>query len=337
MLCLVIAALAGWSSHLRKRLHELESAHAPAIRRWIADPAPISTTASVQGGSRWHAGSSGSEYTPEPVPAANDDGIQPFHWSTIEHQDYQTFIRNLRSIGCPEETIRDIVLADVSKLYAARRRQLLQPEPPPYWQTAPKLTPEQLRFRSEELRRLETEKVDTIRKLLGVDPTIEKRKFDTGSTYTDNRLGKLPPEKQDLVSLIREEFNEKWNQLQTPVAKSAMSPDEISSQLREFDEQRLARLAEILTPAELDEHELQTSWTSIQLRKRLEGFNASESEFRMLYELQKEFDNEFVHYFHDRTDESALLQKQQQQEILLERFRQVLGDERHAELMQLWH
>ena len=88
MLCLVIAALVGWSSHLRKRLHELESAHAPAVSRGIADPAPISTTASAQAGSRWHARPSGPGQTPSPVTAANVGEIQPFHWSTIEHPTF---------------------------------------------------------------------------------------------------------------------------------------------------------------------------------------------------------------------------------------------------------
>src|SRR5687767_6195122 len=43
-----------------------------------------------------------------------------FHWGSVESDDYREYIANLRAIGCPEETIRDIIIADVNKLYAGR-------------------------------------------------------------------------------------------------------------------------------------------------------------------------------------------------------------------------
>src|SRR5215204_2753973 len=39
------------------------------------------------------------------------------NWSFIESTNYQTYIGNLRAIGCPEETVRDIILTDISKLF----------------------------------------------------------------------------------------------------------------------------------------------------------------------------------------------------------------------------
>jgi hypothetical protein len=51
--------------------------------------------------------------------------IQPFNWSQLESSDYRTYVANLRSIGCPEQTIRDIVAADLDNAYYAPRRQAL--------------------------------------------------------------------------------------------------------------------------------------------------------------------------------------------------------------------
>ena len=51
---------------------------------------------------------------------------QYFSWSQVESADYPTYIANLRSIGCPEQTIRDIIIADVNALYAQSAR-------PPRW------------------------------------------------------------------------------------------------------------------------------------------------------------------------------------------------------------
>jgi hypothetical protein len=49
---------------------------------------------------------------------------RPFNWSQVEASDYRTYIANLRSIGCPEQTIRDIITADVDSQYAPRREPL---------------------------------------------------------------------------------------------------------------------------------------------------------------------------------------------------------------------
>src|ERR1700716_2835565 len=40
-----------------------------------------------------------------------------FDWRIVESEDYRKYIANLRSIGCPEETIRAIITADVNKLF----------------------------------------------------------------------------------------------------------------------------------------------------------------------------------------------------------------------------
>src|SRR6266498_4352074 len=46
---------------------------------------------------------------------------QFFSWREVESADYPTYIANLRDIGCPEQTIRDIIIADVNGLYARKR------------------------------------------------------------------------------------------------------------------------------------------------------------------------------------------------------------------------
>ena len=46
---------------------------------------------------------------------------QFFSWGEVETADYPTYISNLRAIGVPEQTIRDVIIADVNALYARRR------------------------------------------------------------------------------------------------------------------------------------------------------------------------------------------------------------------------
>ena len=44
-----------------------------------------------------------------------------FKWDDVESDDYPIYIANLREIGCPESTIRDIIAAEVNQLYAKRQ------------------------------------------------------------------------------------------------------------------------------------------------------------------------------------------------------------------------
>ena len=48
----------------------------------------------------------------------------PFHWRQLEASDYPTYIGNLRRIGCPDSTVRDIVSADLHAVFADRRQKL---------------------------------------------------------------------------------------------------------------------------------------------------------------------------------------------------------------------
>jgi hypothetical protein len=63
---------------------------------------------------------------PSPSPAPPS---QPFLWSSLESEDYPTYIANLRKIGCPEKTLRDIISADLENLYSTKRAALFAKTP----------------------------------------------------------------------------------------------------------------------------------------------------------------------------------------------------------------
>jgi hypothetical protein len=45
-------------------------------------------------------------------------------WSALESTNYLAYIQNLRDFGCPEETVRDIIITDIAKLYGRRKAAL---------------------------------------------------------------------------------------------------------------------------------------------------------------------------------------------------------------------
>jgi hypothetical protein len=49
---------------------------------------------------------------------------QPFHWKLLDAPDFPSFVRNLRSIGCPEATIHDIIQGELKEIYTPRRQEV---------------------------------------------------------------------------------------------------------------------------------------------------------------------------------------------------------------------
>jgi hypothetical protein len=101
-----------------------------------------------------------SEPAPKPI---EETGKQVFSWSQIESTDYRTYIVNLRSIGCPEQTIRDIITADVHELLLMHHKALQRTN----------LSQQTGSFEStqKELARLDQEAARVIAALLGPSQT----------------------------------------------------------------------------------------------------------------------------------------------------------------------
>lgn len=56
---------------------------------------------------------------PVPVSSPKDTtGPASFHWTQLDAPDFPSFIQNLRSVGCPEATIRDIVQGELREIYS---------------------------------------------------------------------------------------------------------------------------------------------------------------------------------------------------------------------------
>src|SRR5678816_2007659 len=62
---------------------------------------------------------------------------QYFTWREIESDDYPTYVANLRDINCPEQTIRDIIIADVNALYSRKRATEMITPDQQWWRTEP--------------------------------------------------------------------------------------------------------------------------------------------------------------------------------------------------------
>ncbi len=48
----------------------------------------------------------------------------PFRWQQLDAPDFPTFVKNLRAIGCPEPTLRDIIEGELREIYAQKLQKV---------------------------------------------------------------------------------------------------------------------------------------------------------------------------------------------------------------------
>ena len=249
-----------------------------------------------------------------------------FHWGTIESQDYREYIANLREIGCPEETIRDIIIADINKLFAGRVAALY-PSPKDYkfWRVQDRGSRQEERTREQKRRELDKEKRGLIKELLGIDYDVEMARWSGRPDEDDYRLGFLSSEKQELVNSLQAKYREMERAL---MADGNFRNPENRAKIAALRAQREAELAQALGPQDFQEYQLRNSWTARNMRDNLTSFEPTEDEFRQIFDIRKQLDDQFG-FTRDGGDQAMREQRQAAQAKVDEQLRAVLGEQRY--------
>ncbi len=250
--------------------------------------------------------------------------IKPFNWQQVESEDYKTFIANLRSIGCPEETIRDIVIADVNKLFAARERAVSGADDWKFWRANGPLPASISKEREAQLAALHEQKRAVIRALLGIELDEELAKYNEDAKE-NSHLEFLSAQKRAQIQAIQNRFNEAQQRAYSEAERQGVD----WKLLKAAFDQREAELAQVLSPDELREYQLRKDETADNLRRNLIGFQPTEAEFRSLFQLLKAHDDKFS--YADPSDNSLPDQKSKDQAATEEQIKSLLGDTRYAE------
>jgi len=250
-----------------------------------------------------------------------------FNWTSVESDDYKAYIANLRAIGCPEETIRDIIIADVNKLYAGRIAALYPSAIDfAYWKTEDRVARAEQRTRERSRRDLEKEKRDLIKELLGIDYEQEIAKFSGRPDDEYYRHGFLSPEKQEQLKALQEKYRE----LERAAAGEGGGRNDPAARakLAALRAQQQAEMAQLLGPADYEQYQLRNSWTARDMRENLASFQPNEQEFKEIFQLRKAHDDQLA-FNRDGGDESAREQRRQAQQQLDEQIKGVLGEQRY--------
>jgi hypothetical protein len=256
-------------------------------------------------------------------------------WSQLESEDYKTYIARLRAIGCPEQTLRDIIIADLDKLLApeivaaAGRRTDLK-----YWHSEEEemlndVNPHETFLKQREV---EKRKREIIRELMNVDLSRERMKSSGQEDYYERRLGFLPEDRRTQVRELLERFDEAEQKI-----RDKESPDEAAlsaaerSTLRLLRQQRESELDSLLTPQEKQQYELWLSPVANEVRHALYGMNAGEQEFQVVYQARKAFEDVWAQRDPDLLDPVSHQQMEQAKAAMEGQILQGLGEQRYAE------
>ena len=252
---------------------------------------------------------------------------EAFQWNQIETPDFQQYIANLRAIGCPEETIRDLIIAEINKLYAPKFAALqAQTHDFAYWKPASKKNRQELQKQLDALR---VEKKNLIKTLLGIDgdPNEQWAKLTADELVERGRFGFLSEEKQKLVRDILA----KYKQLDA----SGRTMDEAmmmgGSDAKKLREQRRQELAQVLSPEELYQFDLRDSNAADSVRGRFGAASLTEDEYKKLYDLRTAYEAE-VGVVADNSDPDKMRLRSERRKLLEEAYHQALGDERVKEI-----
>jgi hypothetical protein len=219
-----------------------------------------------------------------------------FHWSQLESDDYKKYIAALREFGVPERTIRDIVIADVNKLYrpkfaVLRPRKKTDKEKEKFWETRTwgmnrDMTTKEQR---EQTRLLQKEKDELIKELLGKDVYQEMAKESGYPDFMERQFGNLTAEQREKVQDIQQRFGEMSSEIYAK-AEGYIDQD-TQADLKKIRKKQRDELATVLTAEQLEEYELHSSDTAQQMKWQLSYFEPDEKEFRSIFKYKQSLED----------------------------------------------
>lgn len=254
-------------------------------------------------------------------------------WNKIESRDVRQFIANLRAIGCPEATIRDIVTFRICRSY---RTRLLEAQAELYGrltdsQSLAQADWQKLREINQDLR---DEMHDELEFVLGEDWATLSAEM-TGFPRAKDGVGKtLSAEQRQQLREIKKQFRSKLQELEYKQMGSGLDKEEIVT-FRNLEREQRAALAAVLSPAQLEEYLYGNSSAATYVRRNLPAAK-SESEYRTMVKLALEMEmshtlDSSLEYLGMEAAEEIKQEIQQRKKAYAERLKESLGDDRVAE------
>lgn len=263
-----------------------------------------------------------------PGRTARTEAVQRFDWRQVESTEYTTYIANLRAIGCPEQTIKDIIIADVNALFEAKEKQnLVLTNRIEFWKTGMNVkdwVKDQLVHRYEQL---ESERAAIIKNLLGETTVVESRPAkisDADIQY--NLLDFLAPQDRQTAMAAISEVNSTFATKFQPLLASDRWNTESRKNYGEFCHDEEQRLLDALGTEGKENYDVRASKLADYLRWRFRGIDFSEGEFRELYRFSHPNALDLDLWYVDPSIEEESKANQAAQLAVWNKAKEIVGD-----------
>lgn len=236
----------------------------------------------------------------ETVPSLPSEISSPpglsFKWSQVAAEDLKIYRDNLRAIGCPELTVREIIRAVINENFRTRRRDILLAFQDHYWDMVlhGQLVKRQRLPQSEwglALTSLTAERQQLISDVLGSDALTTEAERQQKHADWEQKYSWLPAGKRSRMIELEEKYQQQladWAATLGSRISGVPTPedqDRLQQWQREFDNSE----NQLLTSAELAELKLRDS-SAAGWATSLPGFNPTEDEWRSLTKLRSQFE-----------------------------------------------
>ena len=214
-----------------------------------------------------------------------------FTWEEVGSTDYPAYLESLRAVGCPEERVRSIIVADVNELFARKKVKLALQQDHQYWRVPS--DPAMATLYQEKGRELEDERYDLLVKLLGpklAEAERGERLAWSSVPLTGSVLGSLSPQVHNAVQDICGRSLEKYETAYWARVNAGQPLNQV--ELTRLREQTRTELVRVLNSRELEEFVLRYSHNAGELRDELRGFQPSADEFRALFRAVDSIDHQ---------------------------------------------
>ena len=261
-----------------------------------------------------------------------------FSWRDIESGDYATYVANLRDIGCPEQTIHDIIIADVNALYARKRATEVVTADQQWWRS--EADPRVVEAAGEKLRALEDERRSLLARLLGTtwesgDLVNIPRPSRPGVALDGPVLGALPADTKQAIADVTLRSQDRLEAYLEAQRRAGRNPE--PADIAKLRKQTREDLARVLSPPQLEEFLLRYSQNANDLRAQfgqLRFFHQTPDEFRAVFRAADNYDQR-IQLLADATDPSSVAQRKALQDQRENAIKLALGQKRYEEYQRL--
>jgi hypothetical protein len=213
---------------------------------------------------------------------------ESFHWAQLESADYRVYLANLRGLGCPESTVRDILIADVNDLFIGRVKALVDEVSGRFWNliTHEAELRELVEAKAKQLSALKEQRDELLTTLFGAaNPRADEEQLAAAAAVREQweRVADfLPAEKRARFAAGKEELERAWTEvLRTPDLTNAQR----QARRKELDAAQDLSLRAWLSSGEYDELRLRQS-PAAGLPHRLVGLDLSEATVDAVAKIQ---------------------------------------------------